>query len=134
MIDARLQQEIVVHADDRVGVFADVSRILSDMGINLVSVSIRANGESADVHLVTSSQSYASRALRDAGYEVVERDVVVLKIPHHPGFLCRISEALARKEITIDELYATAAEDGPTAIVVLTGPQNSRAIHLLRGH
>ena len=134
MIDARLLQEIVVHTDDRVGVFAGVSRILSDMGIDLVSVSIRADGESAAVHLVTSSQTYASRALRKAGYEISERDVVVLEIPHHPGFLCRISEALARKEITIDELYATAPEEGASAVVVLTGPHNSRAVQLLRGY
>ncbi|MCX6100185.1 MAG: ACT domain-containing protein [Candidatus Bipolaricaulota bacterium] len=134
MREARLVQEIVIEDVDRVGVVADISRLLGDMGINLSAVSAAVDGESVRIHLITSSQSYARDALRDAGYTVRERDVIAMELPHHPGFLCRITEALARRNLTITELYATVPEDGDTGLVVFSCPNNLHALQLLRGH
>lgn len=133
MREARLVQEIVIEDVDRVGVVADISRLLGDMGINLSAVSAAVNGESVRIRLITSSQSYARDALRDAGYTVRERDVIVIELPHHPGFLSRITEALARRDLTITELYATVPEDGDTGLVVFSCPNNLHALQLLRG-
>jgi hypothetical protein len=133
MLDACLQQEIVIHAEDRVGVLAEVGRLLADMGINLLAVSVQADGENATLRLVTSSQTYALDALRDAGFRVERRDVVVIELPHRPGFLCRIIEALARKGITIEDLYVTVAERGGTGVVVFTCSNNGKAVQMLRG-
>jgi hypothetical protein len=131
--EARLVQEIVIEGADRVGVVADISRLLGDMGINLSAVSAAVDGESVRIRLITSSQSYARDALRDAGYTVRERDVIAIELPHHPGFLCRITEALARRDLTITELYATVPEDGDTGLVVFSCPNNLHALQLLRG-
>lgn len=133
MREVRLQQEIVIRTEDQVGVLAAVSRLLCDMGINLLSVFVQANGETAAIHLVTSSQTYARDALRDAGYHVEQRDVVIVGLPHHPGFLCRISEALARKDLAINELYVTVPECCTTGVVVFTCTNNGYAVQLLRG-
>ena len=134
MVDARLHQEIVLRSEDRSGVLADITRILSDMGINLLSVRLRSDEGDAIVHLLTSSQSYACEALRDAGFEIAERDVVLLALPHHPGFLRRTSEALARKDISINELHFSVPEEGKVGIVVLTCSNNAHAIQILRGY
>lgn len=134
MIDARLQQEIVLRSEDRVGVLVDITRILSDMGINLLSVRLRSDDGDAIVHLLTSSQSYACEALRDAGFEISERDVVLLALPHHPGFLRRTCEALARKDISINGLHFSVPEEGKVGIVVLTCSNNAHAIQILRGY
>jgi len=134
MVDARLQQEIVLRSEDRVGILADVTRLLSDMGINLLSVRVQAIEGEAIVHLLTSSQSYAFEALHDAGFDIVERDVVMLLLPHHPGFLRRTSEALARKDISINELHVSVPEEGKVGVVVLTCSNNTHAIQILRGY
>lgn len=133
MREAKLVREIVVEHVDRIGVVADISRLLGDMGINLSAVSASVDGDSVQIRLITSSQSYARDALRDAGYAVRERDVLAMELPHHPGFLCRITEALARREITITELYATVPEDGETGLVVFNCSNNLHALQLLRG-
>jgi len=133
MVDVQLQTEIVLETDDRVGVVAEVSRLLADMGINVTSISVRRDGERASVRLVTSCQSHAFDALRDAGFSVEERRVILMEIPHHPGFLSRMSEALARKGISIEELHATVADDSPTGVVVFRCSDNAAAIRLLRG-
>jgi hypothetical protein len=134
MIDARLQQEIVLRCERRVGVLADVTRALSEMGINLLSVRLVSTEAETIVHVLTNSQTYASDALRDAGFEIGERDVILLELPHHPGFLRRASEALARKDIAIDDLHVSVPPDGKVGVVVLACSNNAHAIQILRGH
>jgi len=133
MVDVRLQREIVIEMEDRVGVLAEVSRLLGDMGINLLSVVVRTDGGTARLHLLTTCQSHALDALRETGFAVEERDIIVMEIPHHPGFLSRMSEALVRREIPIEELYATVPEDGATGLVIFRCSDNRNAVLLLRG-
>ena len=137
MVEVQLRQEIVIETEDRVGIVADVSRLLGDMGISLLSIvvhtGIRAGEETARLHLLTDCQSHAADALRIAGYSVEERDVILMEIPHHPGFLSRMSQALARREITIEELYATVPDESSTGVVVLRCTDNRNAVLLLRG-
>ena len=134
MIDARLQQEILLRSEDRPGVLADITSVLGDMGINVLSVRLRCVEDEAIVHLLTNSQSYAYEALRGAGFEIMERDVIVLTLPHYPGFLRRTSEALARKDITINDLHVSVPEEGKVGVVVLTCSNNAHAIQILRGY
>ncbi|MFC2082439.1 ACT domain-containing protein [Candidatus Bipolaricaulota bacterium] len=133
MIDAKLQQEIVLRTADRVGVLADITRALSEMGISLLSIRLRSTEEEAVVYLVTNSQSYARDALQDAGFDISERDVVILELPHHPGFVRRATEVLARKDISIDDLHASVPEGCDVGVVVLTCSNNAHAIQILRG-
>ena len=131
--DAQLQHEIVLKASDRVGVLAEACGLLSEMGISLLSVGVFADNGTARIHLVTSSQSYARDALRSAGFEIEERDVVMIELPHRSGFLCRVIEALARKDISVRTLQATVSEESTTGVVVFTCSNNARAVQMLRG-
>ncbi len=133
MLDAQLRREIVLTTENRTGLLADISRLLGDMGINLLSIAVDAPADIAVVRLLANSQSYARDALKEAGFDVEERDVVVIELPHHPGFLGRISEALARKEISLIDLHATVSEEGSTGVVVFSCSDNGRAVQMLRG-
>jgi len=133
VLDAQLRREIVVKTEDRAGLLAEISRLLGDMGINLLSIALDVAGELAVVRLLATSQSYAMEALMDAGFSVEERDVVVVELPHYPGFLCRVSEALARKQISLVDLHATVSEEGSSGVVVFSCSDNGRAVQMLRG-
>ena len=133
MLDAQLRREIVLTAENRTGLLAEIGRLLADMGINLLSIVLSAAGETAIIRLLATSQSYAGDALRGAGFSVEERDVVVIELPHHPGFLCRVSEALARKEISLVGLHVTVSEEGSTGVVVFSCSDNGRVVQMLRG-
>ena len=133
MVDIQLQTEIVLETEDRVGVVAEVSRLLSDMGINVISIVVAQDGDRATLRLVTGCQSHAFEALKAAGFSPRERRVILMEIPHHPGFLSRMGEALARKGIAIEELHATVSDDSPTGLVVLRCSDNGNAVLLLRG-
>lgn len=134
MIDAHLQKELVIQTENRVGLIAEISRLLADMGINFSAVSVEAANSGATLHLISNAQLYARDALRDAGFQVAEREVVVLELHNRPGELCCITAALARKDIDIEELYATATAGSAKALVVLTCSNNGKAVLMLRGH
>jgi hypothetical protein len=102
------------------------------MGINILSVVVHTEEDGTTIHLITSSQTFAKDALRKADFVVEERDMLIVELPHYPGFLCRVSEALARKGISIDELYATVPQDGRTGLVVFTCSNNQQALQLLQ--
>jgi hypothetical protein len=133
MLDAQLRCEIILTTENRTGLLAEISRLLGDMGINLLSIALDTTEETAVIRLLATSQSYARDALREAGFSIEERDVVVVELPHHPGFLCRVSEALARKEISLIDLHATVSEEGSTGVVVFSCSDNGRAVQMLRG-
>ncbi len=132
MREIRLLQEIIVLARNEIGALARVIRILADMGINILSVVVDTEEDETTIRLITSSQTFAKDALRKADFIVEERDILIVELPHYPGFLCRVSEALARKDISIDELYATVPQDGRTGLVVFTCSNNQQALQLLR--
>ena len=134
MLDAQLRREIVLTTENRTGLLAEISRLLADMGINLLSIALDATDEMAVIRLLANSQSYAAEALRDAGFSIEERDVVVIELPHFPGFLCRVSQALARKEISLADLHATVSEEGSSGVVVFSCSDNGRAVQMLRGY
>ena len=128
-----MRREIVVKAENRTGLLAEISRLLGDMGINVLSIALDVVDEIAVIRLLATSQSHTGEALRDAGFIVEERDVGMIELPHYPGFLCRISEALARKEISLVDLHATISEEGSTGVVVFSCSDNGRAVQMLRG-
>lgn len=125
-------KELVVRTANRVGLFADIAKLLSTQGINILATAVFVFGEEAELHLVVDAHHYALESLRDAEFPTEERDVVLIELPNRPGFLRRITEALARQGLDIHYLYASAAEDTPHTLVVFSCSHNGKAVLLLR--
>ncbi|MEA1871317.1 MAG: ACT domain-containing protein [Candidatus Bipolaricaulota bacterium] len=134
MRGARLQRELIIRTDNRIGLLGEIARLLSDMGISIVSISVRTENGTATLHLLTVAHLFARDALRKAGFLVEEREVIVLDLPHHPGFLCKVAEALARKDLDLQELHATVSEGSTKSLVVFTTSHNNKAVQMLCGH
>ncbi len=132
MREATIARELVVHAENRVGILANIARLLSDQGINILGVAVIVQENQAELHLMVDAPNYALTALRKADWTVEEREVVVLELPHRPGFLRRITEALARQNLDIQYLYASAPTGAQASLVVLSCTHNGKAVQLLR--
>lgn len=132
MRDATVGKELVIVTGNRVGVLASIARVLAEQGINILAVAVFVQDEVAELHLVPDAPSYALEALRKAEFEVQERDIVLVELPHRAGFLRRITEVLARQGLDIRYLYASAFEAGGSSLVVFTCSNNGKAVQLLR--
>lgn len=127
-----LIREIVVRAPNRVGLLADIAALLAEKGINIIAVYGSAQGGEAEVHLITDAQIYARDALEDAEYGVEMEEVILLELPHRPGFLRRVADALRRHGVDILRLCATALEWSEKSLVVLRCDNNGKALDILK--
>ncbi len=132
MTEASIGRELVIVVGDRVGLLADIARILARQTINILAVSVRVEEEQAEIRLVTDAPSYALEALRKAEFPVDEREVVLVELAHRPGLLRRVTDALARQNLDIRDLYATVTSDSDHSLVVFSCSHNGKAVQLLR--
>lgn len=129
---AVLMRELVVRTSNRVGLLADIAGLLAEKGINIIGIYVSARGEEAEIHLLTEAQRYAQEALEDAEYPVDLEDVILLEIPHRPGFLRRVTDTLRRHSLDIRYLYATAPDWSGKGLVIFSCDNNGKALDLLR--
>jgi len=125
-------RELVIRTPNRVGLLADIATLLAEKGINILALYVSAREEEAEIHLLTEAQLYARKALEEAEYPVEQEEVVLLELPHRPGFLRRVTETLRRNGLDIRYLYATAPEWSGKCLVVFSCDNNGRALELLR--
>ncbi len=129
MIKARMTKEAIVRMNNRMGVLAQVTKNLADMGINIEAVIATVEGTDAVIRMVTGDHQRTLDALRDQRLEVQEARVVVAEVEHRPGLLREITDKLARQHIDLSYLYGTAA--GEKCLVVLSSTNNDWAVKVL---
>jgi hypothetical protein len=126
---ARMAKEAIVRMSNRIGVLAQVTKDLADMGLNIEAVIATVEGGDAVIRMVTGDHQRTLDALRDQKLEVQEARVVVAEVDHRPGLLREITEKLARQHIDLSYLYATAA--GAKCLVVFSSTNNDWAVKVL---
>ncbi|MBI4360165.1 ACT domain-containing protein [Candidatus Micrarchaeota archaeon] len=123
--------ELTVVAKDRVGLLADIGEILGKKGINIESVSVEASGKTAMVHLNLGHNAEGKKLLADAGFRVVDRDKLLLRLKDQPGELAKVSRTLANGNINIKNVYILDAERKQKILAVDTS-DNAKARKLLK--
>ena len=127
--NANLGKEIVVTAPNKIGVLANISKILADHGINIEGVAGYAANNEAKIMLVMDDTLRGKEALAKAGYNSIkENEVVLLDLENKPGAMKSISAKLAEQEIDIKYTYGTACPAGCPARLVLSTSDNEKAL------
>jgi hypothetical protein len=126
---AELGKEILVTVMNRIGVLADMSRILADHGINIQAVTGYAVNNDATIMIVTEDNLRAMDALKKAGYKgAKENSVIMLEIENKAGALKTITAKLASENIDIRYIYGTACTGSCPSRVVLSTNNDEKAL------
>ena len=126
-------EEIVITADNKVGILADISRITAESGINIEAVVGYESSGKAKVLLVTSANLLMIAALKKLGYDSVkETEVVEVDIENKPGAIKVVTTELANNGIDIHYLYVTSCTFGCSSKMVLETSDNEKTIVLLQ--
>jgi hypothetical protein len=128
MLDARQGKELVVRFKNRIGLLFDISKLLSERGISILAVCGAASGNEAVIRLVTVDNLRASDLLNASGYMAEEEDVILMELPHKPGMLKRITQALAAEEIDIQQMYGSALPGQERSLIVLRTSNDGHAL------
>lgn len=131
---ASLVKEIVISAQNKVGILANISKILADHDINIEGVAGYNEAGQAKIMLVTTDNLRASDALKKAGYTALkESEAVLVDLVNKPGALKNLTAKLAAEGIDIKYTYGTICSEGCPARIILSTTNNEKAFVLFKG-
>jgi hypothetical protein len=126
-------RELIIVAKDRVGLLAQISKILGDNSINIDSVSVETVGKDAMIHLVASKENEAIKLLENAGFKVTPSDTIVLKIEDQPGELAKVALSLAEAGVNIRSVLFLRKEDNKGLFAVKVS-KPEKAVEILKDY
>jgi hypothetical protein len=128
-----LTKGIVVTVANKIGVLADMSKILADHGINIEAVKGYAENGKAKIMLITDDNLRSIDALKKSGYKsAVESEMIMLELENNPGALNNITAKLASEEIDIKFIYGTTCPSGCPARIILSTSDDEKALVALK--
>ena len=130
MLKSKMAKEAIVRRKNRIGALAQVTKNIAEKGINVDAMIATVEGDDAVIRLVTGDHQRTIDTLREQRLEVQEAKVVLVEAAHRPGLLRYITEKLARENIDLFYVYATAVE-ADNCLVVLSSANNEWAVMVL---
>jgi hypothetical protein len=125
-------KEVVVRMKNRSGILSEITKLVSEKGVNVLALNGAACGEDSIVRLMTDDNLRAKDVLAAKNFAPQEESVVVLELAHRPGMLRRMAETVAKAGIDIRHIYATAAEEDERCLLVFHSSNDDHALVLLK--
>jgi len=127
---AQMGKEIVVTVVNKIGVLADISKILADHGLNILAIAgYAAENNTAKIMVICDDNLRAGDALRKAGYNSnKESEVVIVSLENRTGAMKFVANKLASEGIDIKHIYGTTCPGECPARIVLSTSDNEKAL------
>lgn len=126
---AQMGKELKIKVINEIGVLADISKIVTDRGINIVGAAGYAVEKEAHIMLVTEDNLRAKDALIKNGYKnTVENPVIIIELENKTGSLKNVTAKLASEGIDIEYIYGSACAGTCPARIFLSTSNDEKAI------
>ena len=110
-------KQVSVFLENKTGRINEVTKILSQHGVNMHAFSMAETPDFGILRLIVSDVDKAAEILRNADFAVMLTDVVHLHCPNRAGALGEILDRLATAEVSIEYMYAFAEGDMANVVV-----------------
>lgn len=116
-----LKRQVTVSLQNQPGRLAEVSELIASRGFNIEALCVIDNNEQSVVRLLVDEPAKCKDALIDAGFYVVEAEVLAINLADRRGKLAEVTRALAAARINIDYAYATVdhADAAQRSLIIL---------------
>jgi hypothetical protein len=126
---AQLNKQITVTVINKIGVLADLTKILAGRDINIVGAAGYALDKEAKIMLVTEDNLSTIDALKKAGYKSLEeKEVIVVELENKAGALKLVTTMLAAEGIDIKQVYGSVCAGGCAARLILSTSNNEKTL------
>ncbi len=124
-------KQLTVFIENRAGRLEQVTQILKDNDINIVSVSLADTSEYGLLRLILSDPDKAVKVLKENGLSAMTTDVIAVKLTQHVGKLGELLGILSNAEVNVEYMYGLTSGDENASIVIKTSDQSKAldAIH-----
>ncbi len=124
-------KEILVTTPNEVGILASLTEAITGKGINILALSVSTAADKAWIHIITSDNAKALKAVSTFGWAAVERAIVRVSLVNKPGAAHAMSLCLASADVNIESAYAARWDAKSCSLIVV--PSNvTRAIEVLK--
>jgi hypothetical protein len=119
-----------VGIQNKPGEIARITEIMAKKAVNIRGIATEMSTERPMVHIITDDDVTAHNALKAAGVEFSEKEIIMLAILDKPGELHKITKKLERGGVNIESLFILGA-NLPVESIALTVDKTAHAKELL---
>ena len=119
--------QLSIALENKPGQLAKVASALARAKVNIRAITVVDSAEVGVIRLVTSSNARARAALKRAGMNVVQSQVIIASLPNEPGALAGAARKLAAAKINVEYIYGSAARRGELSTIVIGVSNVARA-------
>jgi|YelNatPaOPRAMG01_1025707.scaffolds.fasta_scaffold249518_2 hypothetical protein len=112
-------QNVVVLADERPSLLTDISYILSKEGIRMENMCIEAAGGKTAISISVRDGAKAKEVLAKNGFEVVDKNTMVLRVPDYIKKIDYIKNKLAQEKIALKQMKIISCSEDKGLVAVL---------------
>ena len=125
-------EQISIFLENKAGRLAEVSRVLSEAGVNIRALSLADTSDFGILRLIVDNNDRAKAVLKERGFTVGKTDVVAVEVEDRPGGLSRILDILSRQNINVEYMYAFVQHSGKDAVIIFRFDDIDMAVKLLQ--
>ncbi|MCK8603460.1 ACT domain-containing protein [Desulfoferrobacter suflitae] len=127
-------EQISVFLENKAGRLAEVTRILSEAGVNIRALSLADTSDFGILRLIVNDNNKAKEALKQHGFTVGKTDVVAVEVEDRPGGLHKILDSLFHANVNVEYMYAFVQQSGSNAVIIFRFDNLDEAVKVLQAN
>lgn len=113
-------QQLSVFIENRAGRLEQVTQVLKENNINIVSVSLADSSEYGLLRFILSDCEKAAKALKEAGFSAKVSNVIAVKLTQEVGQLGDLLSVLSSVNVNVEYMYGLTSNNMEAFIVLKT--------------
>lgn len=123
-------KQLTVFLENKAGRLEEVTQILEDNKINILSITLADTSEFGVLRIIVSDPKRGLESLLEANFSAKLVDVIGVKIQHQVGKLHEMLKCLSKEKISISYMYLL--DSGKLPSMIIKTSDNERATSLLK--
>lgn len=116
-----MYNEVRVFVENKPGKLSHVAELLGDAGIDILALELADEGQFGVFKILTAEPERAKDILSTANIPAALNQVACIEIPDKPGSLVKLSKAIEKAQLNVNDAYGCIIERGKRAVFVIKG-------------
>ncbi len=125
-------EQISIFLENRAGRLAEVTRALSEAGLNLRALSLADTSDFGILRMIVCDTQKAQALLRERGFTLGVTNVVAVNVDDRPGGLDELLQLITQHNINVEYMYAFVTKLAQSATMIFRFDKIDEAISVLR--
>ena len=113
-------KQITIITENQSGEVAKISTLLGELDINIEDIEVEKGEALGVITLSVDRYDPALRAIREAGFQAITQDALLVRLEDKPGALARIATRFEEKEIELRSMHIIQRQKGYAHVSIVT--------------